>query len=59
VRAERRLRTRNPDRCGEVQIEEVSKRGDAAGPGPVDEIVAICRQVKRKLLKRREAARDT
>jgi len=41
----------------EKEFEEMSKRDGAPGPEPVDEIVAVCRQVKRKLLKQREAAR--
>ena len=41
----------------EKEFEEMSKRDRAPGPEPVDEIVAICRQVKRKLLKQREADR--
>jgi hypothetical protein len=32
----------------------MSQRDGAPGPEPVHEIVAICRQVKRKLLKQRE-----
>ena len=41
----------------EKQFEEMSERDAAPGPEPVDEIVGICRQVKRKLLKQREAIR--
>ena len=41
----------------EKEFDEMSERDGAPGPEPVDEIVAICRQVKRKLRKEREAAR--
>lgn len=41
----------------EKQFEEMSERDGAPGPEPVDEIVDICRQVKSKLLKQREAIR--
>jgi len=37
----------------EKEFEEMSKRDGAPGPEPVDEIVAVCRQVKRKLLKQK------
>ncbi len=41
----------------EKEFEEMSKRDGAPGPEPVDEIVAACRQAKRKLQKQRETAR--
>ncbi len=41
----------------EKEFEGMSKRDGAPEPEPVEEIVAICRQVKRKLRKEREAAR--
>ncbi len=39
------------------EFEQMNARDGAAAPEPVDEIVAICRQVKRKLRKQREGAR--
>ena len=40
----------------EKEFEDLNERDRAPGPEPVDEIVALCRQVKRKLRKEREAA---
>jgi Arc/MetJ-type ribon-helix-helix transcriptional regulator len=41
----------------EKEFEEMSERDGAPGPEPVEEVVAICRQVKRKLRRQRKAAR--
>ena len=41
----------------EKQFDEMNQRDGAPGPEPVEDVVAICRQAKRKLLKQREAAR--
>jgi Arc/MetJ-type ribon-helix-helix transcriptional regulator len=43
----------------EKEFGAMSKRDGAAGPAPVEEIVAICRRVKRKRLKQREATRGS
>ncbi len=53
------IREKQQDRWRRLEksFEEMSQRDGAPGPEPVEEIVGICRRVKRRLLKQREAAR--
>ena len=41
----------------EAKFEEMDKRDGATGPAPVEEIVAVCRRVRKDLLKRYDANR--
>ncbi len=41
----------------EKEFAKMSSRDGVPGPAPVGEIVTVCRQVKRKLRKKRETAR--